>query len=74
MVNLTATEPKSYGHLTAYPSGQALPATSNVNYSQGQTVANFAVVPIGTDGKITIRNTSTGRTHVILDVVGFILG
>ncbi len=74
MVNLTATEPQSYGHLTAYPSETALPSTSNVNYNQAQTVANFAVVPIGPDGKITIRNTSTGTTHVVLDVVGYILG
>lgn len=74
MVNLTATEPRSYGHLTAYPAGKALPTTSNVNYNQGQTVANFAVVPIGADGKITIRNTSGGGTHIIVDVVGYILG
>lgn len=74
MVNLTATEPKSYGHLTAYPAGKALPSTSNVNYSQGQTVANFAVVPIGADGKISVRNTSGDQTHVIVDVVGYILG
>jgi len=74
MVNLTATEPKSYGHLTAYPSGKELPTTSNVNYSQGQTVANFAVVPIGADGRITVRNSSSGGTHVIVDVVGYILG
>lgn len=74
MVNLTATEPTSYGHLAAYPTGQALPATSNINYSNGQTVANFAVVPIGADGKITIRNTSTGETHLIVDIMGYILG
>lgn len=74
MINITATEPKSFGHLTAYPSGKALPATSSVNFNQSQTVANFSIVPIGADGKITIRNTSNGGTHVIVDVVGYILG
>lgn len=74
MVNLTVTESKSYGYLTAYPAGKALPNASNVNYSQGQTVANFAVVPIGADGKITVRNTSAGATHVVVDLVGYILG
>jgi hypothetical protein len=74
LVNLTATEPKSYGHLTAYPSGLGLPATSNVNYTTGQTVANFAVVPIGADGKISVRNTSSGSVHLIVDVMGYILG
>ncbi len=74
LVNLTATEPQSYGHLTAYPNGTTPPATSNVNYNRGQTVANFAVVPIGSDGTITVRNSSEGRTHVILDVVGYVPG
>ncbi|MBT2532983.1 carboxypeptidase regulatory-like domain-containing protein [Arthrobacter sp. ISL-48] len=74
MINLTVTEPKSYGHLTAYPAGQPLPATSNVNYSAGQTVANFAMVPIGADGKITVRNTSSDSSHVIVDIVGYING
>lgn len=74
MINLTATQPRSFGHLAAYPAGQAVPATSNINYSTGQTIANFAVVPIGADGKITVRNTSTGQVHVIVDFVGYILG
>ncbi|TLM71616.1 hypothetical protein [Pseudarthrobacter sp. NamB4] len=72
MVNLTATVPTAYGHLTAYPSGTTLPTTSNVNYNRSQSVANFAVVLIGADGKVTIRNTSAGATYVIVDVVGYI--
>ncbi|HJW01543.1 MAG TPA: hypothetical protein VJ617_20825 [Arthrobacter sp.] len=74
MINLTATEAQYYGFLSAYPAGQALPNASNVNYLQRQTVANFAVVPIGADGKITIHNTSYGTVQVVVDVMGYIMG
>ncbi|MFF3863801.1 hypothetical protein [Streptomyces sp. NPDC002209] len=70
-LNLTATNPRAAGHLTAYPSGQAAPATSSVNFAAGQTVANSVIVPIGPDGKITIRNGSWDRADVVADVVGY---
>ncbi|MFD5487259.1 MULTISPECIES: hypothetical protein [Streptomyces] len=70
-VNLTATNPRSAGHLTAYPSGKAAPATSNVNFTAGQTVANSAVVPIGPDGKINVRNGGWDPADVVVDVVGY---
>ncbi|MGO4804479.1 hypothetical protein AB4089_05065 [Arthrobacter sp. 2MCAF15] len=74
MVNLTVTEAKSFGFVTAYPAGQTAPGTSNLNYGKGQTIANFAIVPIGADGKINIRNTSSGSVQAIVDVVGYIRG
>ncbi|MEV6727691.1 MULTISPECIES: PKD domain-containing protein [unclassified Streptomyces] len=70
-LNLTATNPRAAGHLTAYPSGQAAPATSSVNFTAGQTVANSVIVPIGPDGKITVRNGSWDRADVVADVVGY---
>ncbi|OAE00964.1 hypothetical protein [Arthrobacter sp. OY3WO11] len=74
LINLTVTEPTSFGHLRAYPSGGGLPGTSNVNFETAQTRASFSVVPIGPDGKIAIRNTSAGTSHVIVDIVGYIRG
>lgn len=72
MVNLTVTQPSAPGHLTAYPSGTALPGVSNVNFTKGQTVANFAIVPIGADGRIRVRNSSTGPIHLVVDVFGYV--
>ncbi|MEU9231242.1 hypothetical protein [Streptomyces subrutilus] len=69
-LNLTATNPQEAGHLTAYPSGQAAPSTSSVNFAAGQTVANSVIVPIGPDGRITIRNGSWKPADVVIDVVG----
>lgn len=73
VVNLTVTEPTSFGFLTAFSSGSSRPNASNVNYTQGQTVPNLAVVPVGTDGKVRIVNTSAGTVQVIADVSGYIL-
>ncbi|MCX5129983.1 hypothetical protein OG898_28330 [Streptomyces sp. NBC_00193] len=70
-LNLTVTNPWQSGHLTAYPAGQPVPATSSVNFAPEQTVANSVIVPVGADGKITIRNGSWMSTDVVVDVVGY---
>ena len=73
--NLTVTEPASNGFITAYPSGQAVPNASNVNFAKNQTVPNLAVVPVGSDGKVALRNSSTGGTvQLVSDVAGYFLG
>ncbi|MFB7124430.1 hypothetical protein [Kitasatospora sp. NPDC056273] len=70
-LNLTVTNPQADGHLIAYPTGQAVPTTSNVNFTAGQTVANAVIVPVGQDGKITVRNGSWLPTDAVVDVVGY---
>ncbi|MEU9145721.1 hypothetical protein [Streptomyces sp. NPDC048349] len=70
-LNVTVTNPREAGHLTAYPSGQAAPSASNVNFTAGQTIANSVIVPVGSDGKINIRNGAWAGTDVIVDVVGY---
>ena len=73
VLNLTATETKSFGFLTAYAAGSSKPKASNLNYTAGQTVPNLVVVPVGTDGKVTVSNTSSGTAQVIADVAGYFL-
>ncbi|MDH6577600.1 PKD domain-containing protein [Kitasatospora sp. MAP5-34] len=70
VLNLTATEPSRDGYLTAYPHGDQRPGVSNLNFTAGQTVANQAIVPIGSDGKIDLYNRA-GDTQVIADVFGY---
>ncbi|MFB7176984.1 PKD domain-containing protein [Streptomyces sp. NPDC056257] len=69
-LNVTVHEPNMEGHLTVYPGGAA-PTSSNLNFGQGQTIANSVIVPIGPDGRISIRNGAGAGTHVIVDVVGY---
>ncbi|MFJ3975834.1 PKD domain-containing protein [Streptomyces sp. NPDC090021] len=70
-LNVTVTNPRAAGHLTVFPSGQATPNTSNLNFSGGQTIANAVIVPVGPDGKINIRNGGWDPADVIVDVVGY---
>ncbi|WP_328763227.1 MULTISPECIES: PKD domain-containing protein [unclassified Streptomyces] len=70
-LNVTATNPREDGHLTAYPSGQQAPNTSNVNFKAKQTVANSVIVPVGPDGKVNVFNGAWAGTDVIVDVVGY---
>ncbi|MFE5538214.1 hypothetical protein ACFQ78_21030 [Streptomyces sp. NPDC056519] len=70
-LNVTVTNPREDGHLTVYPSGGSAPATSNLNFRGGQTVANSVIVPVGADGSIKIRNGAWKGADVIVDVVGY---
>ncbi|MBP0455737.1 hypothetical protein J5Y04_40380 [Kitasatospora sp. RG8] len=69
-LNVTVTDPQGPGHLTVFPGGQA-PSTSNVNFAAGQTVANAVIVPVGPDGRISIRNGAAFPADVIVDVTGY---
>ena len=71
--NLTVTEPKSFGFITAHAAGTNLPNASNQNFSRGQTVANSVTVPVGADGKVTLFNRSSDTTQLIADVAGYYL-
>lgn len=46
--------------------------TSNLNLDEGDLRANLAIVPVPDDGDLTLYN-SVGSTHVIVDVVGYLL-
>ncbi|MDQ6740359.1 MAG: hypothetical protein M3021_08340 [Actinomycetota bacterium] len=71
--NMTVADARSFGFITAYASGTALPNASNVNFSAGQIVPNLVIVPVGADGKVTLYNRSSGATHLLADVSGYYL-
>lgn len=70
VLNVTVTAPAAAGVLTAYPSGTTRPATSNLNWVKGQTVANQVIVPVGKDGKVVFYNGSAGTVHIVIDYFG----
>lgn len=71
-VNVTVTQPTALGHVVVYPLGLAIPTTSTINYSAGQTRANNAIVEVGANGSIAATcGQSSGTTHFIIDVVGY---
>lgn len=72
-LNVTVTGPTAGGYVSVYPAGGSVPNVSNLNFAAGQTVANAAVVGVGSGagaGRVTVFNPA-GNTHVVVDVVGW---
>lgn len=70
-LNITATNTAAAGHVIAYAADKERPATSNVNFTAGQTVPNLAIVPVSEDGYVELANRSTGTVDLIADVTGY---
>lgn len=70
-VNAVSVGAAAPGYLQLLPTGQALPgAYSNVNIdAAGQVRANFAVVPVGDGGSVSVHASAGG--DVVLDVLGY---
>jgi len=73
MVTITVDSPSQAGYLSAVPKGAAPADTSIINFSQGQAVANLALVRPGVDGDLTVSLTtqSAGSANVIVDLQGW---
>src|SRR5262249_33841869 len=63
------TNTQGPGVISISPAGEALPLVSTLNYVAGQTVANAAVVPLGTGGGVTVLARVSG-TDLIIDTNG----
>ena len=72
LVNLTITNTEGSGFLGLFPSGTPWPGTSSINWSgPNQIVANSATVAVSPAGSIDIICGGGGRTHVVVDLVGY---
>jgi len=67
-LNLTSSNSRRSGFVSAYPCGGSLPVVSNLNVRPAQTVASAAIVPIGVGGKVCVFQSTD--SHVIVDVNG----
>jgi len=68
-VNLTATGATEGSYLSAFPCGESLPASSNVNITPAQPAAsNGAMIQLGTEGALCVF--TLNPVHVIVDVNG----
>lgn len=70
VVNISVTEPTAGSFLTAYPTGAQRPNAANLTFSPGKTISNLAIVPMSSDGRISLYNLA-GSTHVVVDVLGW---
>jgi hypothetical protein len=68
--NLAVTEANPGGFATIWPSG-AWPGTANINFNPNQDLSN--AYNVGLSGSGTVSVASSGTTHVVIDVAGYIL-
>jgi Trypsin len=73
LVNLTVVNNTAGGALHAWPLGGTEPTTSLTNYPTANTNARsgLALVNVGTDGTIRIRNVGSGTVHILVDLQGW---
>jgi len=72
LATVTVVAPQQAGYLTVWPAETIRPGTSNLNFQAGQTIANTALLRVGTRGGVEVFNGSYGTVQVIVDVTGYI--
>jgi hypothetical protein len=70
VLNVTAISDTAATALTVYPTGYALPDTSNLNVDADVNQANLVVVALGGGGRVSIYN-SLGSLNIAVDVEGY---
>lgn len=68
VLNVTVANSAAPGFLAAYPCGEPLPNSSNVNYTAGQITANSVIAKLDGQGRTCIY--SLADADVIVDVSG----
>ena len=68
-LNLTVTDPKGAGYLTAYPCRTGTPPlASNVNFGAGETKPNMALVVLDEQRQVCFY--ASTEAHVVVDLTG----
>ncbi|WP_037860595.1 PKD domain-containing protein [Streptomyces sp. NRRL S-241] len=71
VLNVTVTNTRSSGYVSAYADGTERPTTSNVNYAAGDSVPNLVIVPVGKNGYVNLYNYGERGVDLIADVTGY---
>lgn len=72
VVNVVADQAVGPGYLRAQPTGATGLTTSNGNYVAGLASGTLSIVPVGTDGTISVFTSNS--THIVVDLMGFVTG
>ncbi|MDQ6657835.1 MAG: hypothetical protein M3Z00_06390 [Actinomycetota bacterium] len=74
VANVTAAQGDNRGYVTAYE-GAPRPLASNLNYEMKQDRANLALVPVASNGTISLFNGATfGSVDLVVDITGYFVG
>lgn len=71
-INVTVVSPTAASFLTLWPTGSARPNVSTINFSATDaSLANGAIVGLGTTPTDLAVFNSSGSVHVLIDVTGY---
>ena len=62
------------GAVAVYGDGTAAPPNGNVAAISSRPSTGELLVPLGSDGKVALTNTTTGTMNLLADVVGYVRG
>lgn len=69
-VTVTATDVAAAGYWTVWPGDGAVPLASTLDAAPGDTVGNTTLVPVASDGTVSVFSQSGGS--LVVDVVGWV--
>ena len=70
VLNVTAQNPSADTFVTAWPTGEPRPLTSNLNIPPGDTRPNLVIVKVGAGGQVSFYN-NAGTVDLIVDLAGW---
>jgi len=70
-LNLTITGSTAGSFISLWPAGQAYPGVSTINFNGGDTLANGAIVGLGSGSPDLNVYNAAGSVQVIIDVTGY---
>jgi hypothetical protein len=70
-LNFTAQSNTESGYFKSWGVGTTEPVSSTATWNADRTRAGLAIIKPGTDGKIRVKNVSTGSVRLILDLEGW---
>lgn len=68
ILNITGTDGPAAGYVTAWPCDQTRPAVSNLNRSGPTPIANLALIPVDTLGRVCLFTQTA--SHLVVDQFG----
>ena len=71
VLNVTATDVSDSTFVAAFGGASTWAGTSTMNPARGSTTPNLALVPLGPNNTVKLRN-QFGKVHLIADVEGFV--
>jgi hypothetical protein len=68
---LTVLSPARNGGAIAWQSATTRPSANSVQFVAGKDASALVVVPLGSDGRIALRNESAGKVTLVFDLIGY---